>query len=88
MLPRDERRRLKEIENQLMGEDPKLARRLTDTSLLTRVRAHMSPRMLLALVAIILAVLCLFLGEGWGVLAAGSLAAAALVSRHWQIRFD
>jgi DUF3040 family protein len=88
MLPRDERRRLREIEQQLIGDDPKLARRLTETSVLRQVWAHMSPRMLVAALAVAIAVLCLFLGEGGGVFAAGALAAILIVTRNWQIRLE
>ncbi|MGW1681238.1 DUF3040 domain-containing protein [Saccharopolyspora sp. NPDC002376] len=88
MLPRDERRRLKEIENQLMGDDPKLARRLTETSALRRLWLQLSPRMLLVLVAATLAVMCLFLGEGGGMFLSAALALVAFVSRNWQIRVE
>ncbi|MGP4021580.1 DUF3040 domain-containing protein [Saccharopolyspora sp. 5N708] len=88
MLPRDERRRLREIEQQLIGDDPKLARRLTETSLWRQVWAHMSPRTALAVFASFIAVLCLFLGEGGGVFTAGALAALVVISRNWQIHLD
>jgi DUF3040 family protein len=88
MLPRDERRRLREIEQQLIDDDPKLARRLTETSALRWVWAHMSPRTTLAVVAAFIAVLCLFLGEGGGVVTAGALAAVTVISRNWRIRLD
>ncbi|MGW3470617.1 DUF3040 domain-containing protein [Saccharopolyspora sp. NPDC000995] len=88
MLPRDERRRLREIEQQLIGDDPKLARRLTETSPWRRLWALMSPRMALVLFAAIIAVACLFLGEGGGVLSAGALAAIVFLSRNWQIHLE
>ncbi|MCI2424219.1 DUF3040 domain-containing protein [Saccharopolyspora sp. K220] len=88
MLPRDERRRLREIEQQLIGDDPKLARRLTESSALRRVWAHMSPRVALAAVSAFIAVLCLLLGEGGGVFTAGAVAVLAVISRNWQIRLD
>ncbi|MEV6232386.1 DUF3040 domain-containing protein [Saccharopolyspora shandongensis] len=88
MLPRDERRRLREIEQQLIGDDPKLARRLTETSTWRRIWALMSPRMTLAVFAALVAVVCLFLGEGGGVLAAGTLAAVVFFSRDWHIRLE
>ncbi|MDA3648500.1 DUF3040 domain-containing protein [Saccharopolyspora indica] len=88
MLPKDERRRLKEIENQLMGEDPKLARRLTETSSLRRLWLQLSPRSLLVLVAAVLAVLCLFLGEGGGMFFSAVLAVLVFASRKYQIRLE
>ncbi|MEV0701736.1 DUF3040 domain-containing protein [Saccharopolyspora sp. NPDC050389] len=88
MLPRDERRRLREIEQQLSGEDPKLARRLTETSTWRRIWAVTSPQTALAFFAAVVAVLCLFLGEGGGVLSAGALAAIVFISRNWEIRLD
>ncbi|PKW15769.1 DUF3040 domain-containing protein [Saccharopolyspora spinosa] len=88
MLPRDERRRLREIEQQLIGDDPKLARRLTETSLWRRLWALMSLRMALVVFSAVIAVVCLFLGEGGGVLSAGVLAAIAFLSRTWQIRLE
>ncbi|MER7012506.1 DUF3040 domain-containing protein [Saccharopolyspora sp. NPDC000359] len=88
MLPRDERRRLREIETQLMGDDPKLARRLTETSALRRLWLQLSPRMLLVLVASFLAVMCLFLGEGGGMFFSAVLAVLAFASRTWQIRLE
>ncbi len=88
MLPRDERRRLREIEQQLIGDDPKLARRLTETSVWRQVWAHMSPRMLLVVFTLIVAVMCLFLGEGGGVFTAGALAAIVIITRNWQLRLE
>lgn len=88
MLPRDERRRLKEIENQLIGDDPKLARRLTETSALRRLWLQLSPRMLLVLVASVLAVMCLFLGEGSAMFFSAAVAIIAFTSQKWWIRLE
>ena len=88
MLPRDERRRLREIEQQLAGDDPKLARRLSETSYWRRVWALLTPRIALAVVAAFLAVMCLFLGEGGGFFSASAVALVVFVSRDWQVRLD
>lgn len=88
MLPKDERRRLKEIENQLTGDDPKLARRLSETSAMRRLWLQLSPRTLLVLVAAVLAVLCLFLGEGGGMFFSAVVALIAFAFQKCQIRLE
>lgn len=88
MLPREERRRLREIEHQLIGDDPKLARRLTDTGLLRRVWARFGLYMALAAVSAVLAVVCLFLGDGAGLFLCGALAVVLLVFRNWHFQAE
>lgn len=85
MLPRDERRRLREIEQQLVDEDPRLARRLSQTSTLGYLRARLSVRMMMAACAGVLAIMCLFLDEGGAALTAAALAGLLLISRNWRL---
>lgn len=85
MLPRDERRRLREIEQQLVDEDPKLARRLSQTSTFGYLRARVSARMTLAACAGVLSLMCLFLNEGAAALTAAALTGLLLISRTWRI---
>lgn len=85
MLPRDERRRLREIEQQLVDEDPKLARRLSQTSTFGYLRARVSARMALAACAGVLSLMCLFLNEGAAALTAAALTGFLLISRTWRI---
>ncbi|MEB3369206.1 DUF3040 domain-containing protein [Saccharopolyspora mangrovi] len=85
MLPRDERRRLREIEQQLVDEDPRLARRLSQTSTLGYLRARVSVRMAVAACAGVLAITCLFLNEGAAALTSAALTGLLLISRTWRI---
>lgn len=85
MLPRDERRRLREIEQQLVDEDPRLARRLSQTSTLGYLRARVSVRMAVAACTGALAIMCLFLNEGAAALTSAALAGLLLISRTWRI---
>ncbi|MDI2029195.1 DUF3040 domain-containing protein [Saccharopolyspora sp. TS4A08] len=87
MLPRDERRRLQEIEQRLVDEDPRLARRLSQTTTLGYLRARVSVRMFAAACAGVLAVMCLFLNEGAAALTSAALAGALLLSRTWRFEF-
>ena len=86
MLPRDERRRLEEIESQLSLEDPEFTYRMGARSTRRWVLRTVSPRMALGVVAAFIAVLCLILGEGLAFAEAGVLATLVILSRKWDIR--
>ncbi|CAM02657.1 Protein of unknown function (DUF3040) [Saccharopolyspora erythraea NRRL 2338] len=86
MLPRHERRRLEEIEDQLSIEDPEFARALTDPSLRRWSPRRVPPRLVLGLLSALLAVLCLFLGEGGAFVSAGILAVVLIAVRDWSFR--
>ncbi|RRO19950.1 DUF3040 domain-containing protein [Saccharopolyspora rhizosphaerae] len=85
MLPRDERRRLREIEQQLVDEDPRLARKLSQTSTLGYLRARVSVRLVAAAFAGVLAIMCLFLDEGVAALTSAALAGLLMISRTWRV---
>ncbi|GAA4883702.1 DUF3040 domain-containing protein [Saccharopolyspora cebuensis] len=85
MLPKDEQRRLREIEQQLSTDDPKLARRLGETGPIERVRAGLSLTTVLGALAAVLAVACLFLGEGAGMFTATVLAVVLFALRRWSM---
>lgn len=88
MLPRHERRRLDEIEQQLCHEDPEFARRLTTKGALPQFLVWLSPLRALAVAAAILALLCLFLGEGAAFFTTGALAAGLLLFNDWRIKAE
>jgi hypothetical protein len=88
MLPRDERRRLQEIEQQLADDDPRLARKMNQTSTLGYLRARLSVRTLLAAVFGVLAVVCLFLGEGGAMATAVVTTGLLLLANTFQLRLN
>jgi hypothetical protein len=88
MLGRHERRLLEEIERQLGAQDPEFADRMTHTSPWIRVRAWLTGRRAIGVVAAFLAVLCLFLGEGAGFVMAGLFAGVVFLLSDWTIRTD
>lgn len=88
MLPRDERRRLREIEQHLVDDDPRLARRLSQTSMFGYMRARVSARLALVACAGVLSIMCLFLDEGAAALTAAALAGLVLISRNWRLSAD
>lgn len=88
MLPRDEQRRLREIERQLVDDDPRLARRLSQTSMFGYVQAHVSARLAMVACAGVLSIMCVFLNEGAAALTAAALAGILLISRNWRLGLD
>ncbi|KEI45017.1 DUF3040 domain-containing protein [Saccharopolyspora rectivirgula] len=88
MLPKDERRRLKEIEDQLAGDDPKLAQRLSGANSMRLAWARLNPRLVLVIATALLALLCLVLGEGAGFFLAGVLAVMIFVFRNWRVQSE
>lgn len=88
MLPRNERRRLEEIEDRLSAEDPDFVRKLTDPSATRWSLREVSPRVFLEIVAGSSAVLCLFLAEGAGFVTAGALATVLFAVRKYGLRVD
>ena len=86
MLPREERRRLQEIEQQLADDDPRLARKMNQTSTVGYLRARLSVRTLLAVVSGVLAVVCLVLGEGGAMVTAVVLVGLLLVANKFELR--
>ncbi|GAA2795094.1 DUF3040 domain-containing protein [Saccharopolyspora taberi] len=85
MLPRHERRRLEEIEDQLSTEDPEFARTLTDPSLRRWKLRRVPPRLAVGVLCGALAIVCLFLGEGGSFAAAGVLSVVLILLRDWQV---
>ncbi|MBQ6642256.1 MAG: DUF3040 domain-containing protein [Saccharopolyspora sp.] len=81
MLPRDERRRIEQIEKGLSMQDPEFADRLRQAELPGRSRV----RLVLGIVSAVLAVLCMLLGEVAGFLLTGVLAALLLSLRGWRL---
>ncbi len=81
MLPRDERRRIAEIEKGLSMQDPDFADRLRQAELPGRSRL----RLVLGIVSAVVAVLCMLLGEVAGFLLTGVLAALLLSLRGWRL---
>lgn len=81
MLPRDERRRIAEIEQGLSMQDPDFADRLRQAELPGRSRM----RLVLGIIAAVVAVLCMLLGEVAGFLLTGVLAALLLSLRGWRL---
>ncbi|GAA2361988.1 hypothetical protein GCM10009854_46880 [Saccharopolyspora halophila] len=88
MLPREERRRLQEIEQQLAEDDPRLARKMDQTSTVGYLRARLSTTNLLAVFSGVLAVICLFLGEGGAMLTAVFTAGLLLAANAVQLRLS
>ncbi|MBK0869782.1 DUF3040 domain-containing protein [Saccharopolyspora sp. HNM0986] len=81
MLPRDERRRIEQIEKGLSMQDPEFADRLRQAELPGRSRV----RLVLGVASAVLAVLCMLLGEVAGFLLTGVLAALLLSLRGWRL---
>lgn len=81
MLPRDERRRIEQIEKGLSMQDPEFADRLRQAELPGRSRV----RLVLGIASAVLAVLCMLLGEVAGFLLTGVLAALLLSLRGWRL---
>lgn len=88
MLPREERRRLQEIEQQLADEDPRLARKMDQTSTAGYLRARLSTPNLLAVFSGVLAVICLFLGEGGAMITSVFTAGLLLAANAIQLRLN
>lgn len=88
MLPRNERRRLEEIEDRLNAEDPEFVRKLSEPGDAKWSLRGIAPRMIPELVAGSAAVLCLFLGEGAGFVTAAVLAVVLFAVRRYRIRVD
>ncbi len=86
MLPRDERRRLAEIEHQLSHEDPQFARKLTCRRRRRKARARVSLPTGLAVSSAGIALLCLVLGEVTGFVLAAVLSAALILLRAWDVK--
>ncbi len=86
MLPRDERRRLEEIETQLSVEDPDFTRRMSAGDARRALLKGVSPRLAAAIGVAGLAALCLILNEGVAFLEASILSTALFLSRKWDIR--
>lgn len=84
ILQKHERRKLEEIENQL-NEDTEFVRSMGGTNL-TWLPSKISPSMALGIFSVILAVLCLFLGEGSGFLTASALAGLLITSPLWHVQ--
>lgn len=88
MLPREERRRLQEIEQQLADDDPRLARKMSQTSTVGYLRARLSTPNLLAVFSGVLAIICLSLGEGGAMLTAVFTAGLLLATNAVQLRLS
>ena len=86
MLPREERRRLQEIEQQLADDDPRLARKMNQTSTVGYLRARLSGRTLLAVISGVLAVICLILGEGGAMVTAVVTVGLLLLANNFELR--
>ena len=86
MLPREERRRLQEIEQQLADDDPRLARKMNQTSTVGYLRARLSVRTLLAVVSGVLAMVCLILGEGGAMVTATVTVGLLLLANKFELR--
>lgn len=82
MLPREERRRIAEIEEGLSRQDPDFADRLRNAEL---PRRRVPVQLLLGVLSAVVAVLCVLLGEAIGFLLASVLAAGLLASRGWRV---
>jgi hypothetical protein len=85
MLPRHERRRLEEIESRLRVEDPEFVRTLTEAGGNRFSLKGISLRTALGLVSALLAVICVFVGEGGAFLMAATLAAVLILTRKWHV---
>ncbi|GAB2671207.1 hypothetical protein GCM10027271_34570 [Saccharopolyspora gloriosae] len=83
MLPRHERRRIAEIEKGLSLQDPDFAHRLREAELPERSRPGV--RVVLGIVAVVVAVLCMLLGEVAGFLLTGLLATLLLAGGGWRL---
>lgn len=86
MLPREERRRLQEIEQRLADDDPRFARRMGQRTMAGYLRARMSLRATLAVISGILAIVCLFLGDGAAMLTSLLTGGLLMASKIVDIR--
>jgi len=82
MLPREERRRIAQIEQGLSEQDPAFADRLRNAGL---PRRRVSGWLVLGVLAAVVAVVCVLLGEAVGFFLSAVLAAALLSSRTWSV---
>lgn len=81
-----ERRRLKKIERQLSSDDPEFAHRMTTPRPVTKVMRWMTMWRALGVLAVLFAVLCLFLGQWTEFFIAAVTAALLLIYAGWRQR--
>ncbi|MER7010261.1 DUF3040 domain-containing protein [Saccharopolyspora sp. NPDC000359] len=88
MLRPHERRRLEEIERELRASDPNLVQHLAQERPLAGIRAWLTPRWVLALGAVLLALLCLLFNESAAFFLSAALAVVVLATDGWSIQAE